>query len=483
MKPVWLVGAAVLAAFLLIRRRTLGRTTQLAGWVVVLAAAAVGAGLIHLPNLEHTILKVGEALGPWTYLLVGALAFLETGAFIGLIAPGETAVIVGGLVAGQGKISLPVLIAIVWACAVAGDVTSFTLGKRLGRGFLLRHGARLKITDERLKTVEGFFQRRGGATILVGRFIGFVRPLAPFVAGTARMPTRTFLSYDVLGAGLWSATFCVLGYVFWRSFTQLTAYVSRGLFAVGALAALGAAIWYIRDEERRERLRTYVIEHTPAPLRGAFSLELVTLLALLAVGGYTFFLVGQVVGHGGLHRADDAAFRMARDLSSPALVSVAKVVTNLGSSPVTALVALATAIGVGVRRRYIDAGMLVAGWVLSYAAAHIAKAAYDRPRPAGALIDTSLSSYPSGHAVYSVTLVACATVLVRAGTGWAMRISAVTVALVLVVLVCLTRVYLRAHFLSDVVGGVALGTAVWALCGSVALVIAHVRHNMAAHHE
>jgi membrane protein DedA with SNARE-associated domain/membrane-associated phospholipid phosphatase len=476
-KPIWLVGAVALAVFLLVRRKALGRTTQIVGWLVVAAAAAVGAGLIHLPNLEHTILKVGEALGAWTYLLVGGLAFLETGAFIGLIAPGETAVIVGGLVAGQGKISLPVLIALVWACAVGGDVTSFMLGKRLGRDFLLRHGEPLRITDERLKTVEGFFQRRGGATILIGRFIGFVRPLAPFVAGTARMPTRTFLAYDVLGAGLWSATFCVLGYVFWRSFSELTAYVSRGLFALGVLAALVAAVWYVRDEERREKLRTYVHEHTPAPLRGVFGIELVSLLALLAVGGYSFFLIGQAVRHGGLHRADDMAFRVARDLSSPALVSVAKVLTNLGSSPVTALVALATAIGVALRRRYIDAGMLIAGWALSFAAAHLAKAAYDRPRPSGALIDTSLSSYPSGHALYSVTFVACATVLVRAGTGWAVRISAVTVAIGLVVLVGLTRVYLRAHYLSDVVGGVALGVAVWAFCGGVALVIAHVRHN------
>ena len=70
------------------------------------------------------------------------LAFLETGAFVGFVAPGETAVIVGGLVAGQGQISLFVLIAIVWACAVAGDVTSFFLGRRLGRDWLLRHGER-----------------------------------------------------------------------------------------------------------------------------------------------------------------------------------------------------------------------------------------------------------------------------------------------------------------------------------------------------
>ena len=518
-KWTWLLGAVALAGFLVIRRRTLGRTTQVAGWLVVAGAAAVGAGLLKLPNLEELILKVGEALGPWTYLLVGALAFLETGAFVGLIAPGETAVIVGGLVAGQGKISLPILIAVVWTCAVAGDLVSYTIGRRLGRDFLLRHGERLQITDERLKTVEGFFERRGGATILIGRFIGFVRALAPFVAGTARMPMRTFLPYDVLGAGAWAATFSVLGYVFWQSFHQLTTYVSRGLFAFATVVAIAVGIWFLiqvrRDLERRERVRQWLAERedrrgwrpivrAAGPLwrwlgrpaaagadevamfslrrlrPGELGLELTTLLALLAVGGFSFYLIGDAVregGTGGLGRADDWAAQLAQDLSSPMLVDVAKVVSVFGSLAVVTAAALATAVGVGLRRRWIDVGVLVCGLGLSYVAVHVSKAAYDRPRPSGSLVETSLSSFPSGHAVYAVTLVACATVLVRAGTGWAVRVGAETVAVGLVVAVAVARVYLRAHYLSDVLGGVALGVAVWAFTGSVAVICAHVRHN------
>src|SRR5919109_93005 len=245
MKWGWLLGAVALAAFLVIRRRRLGRWTHIGGWVVVAAAAAVGVGLIPLPNLEKLLEDAGETLGKWTYLLVGVLAFLETGAFVGFVAPGETTVIVGGLVAGQGRISLTVLIAITWACAVTGDLTSFALGRRLGRGWLLRHGERLKITEERLQTVERFFERRGGATVLIGRFIGFVRPLAPFLAGAARMPLRRFLPYDVLGAGLWTATFATLGFVFWHSFDQLTTYVSRGLFAFGSVIAVAALLAWL----------------------------------------------------------------------------------------------------------------------------------------------------------------------------------------------------------------------------------------------
>jgi len=182
----WLLTAVALAGYLLARRRKLGRATLAAGAVAVAAGVLIGTGVIELPNLEKLIEDIGTRLGKWTYLLVGALAYLETGAFVGLVAPGETAVLVGGVVAGQGQISLLVLIAIVWGCAVAGDLTSYVLGRRLGRAWLLRHGDRVKITEDRLHQVERFFERRGGLTILIGRFIGLVRALAPFIAGTSR---------------------------------------------------------------------------------------------------------------------------------------------------------------------------------------------------------------------------------------------------------------------------------------------------------
>src|SRR3954469_3682345 len=159
MKVGPLVVAGLLALYLVARWRHVRGENRVLGAIAVAALAVYGSGLVHPPSLDKVLEDVGRALGPFTYLLVGGLAFLETGAFVGLVAPGETAVIVGGVVAGQGRISLPVLIGLVWACAVAGDVTSFMLGRRLGRGFLLRHGARLKITEERLEQVEGFFER------------------------------------------------------------------------------------------------------------------------------------------------------------------------------------------------------------------------------------------------------------------------------------------------------------------------------------
>jgi membrane protein DedA with SNARE-associated domain/membrane-associated phospholipid phosphatase len=516
MKWGWLLIAVALAAFLLIRRHRLGRWTEVAGWVAVAIGGLIGTGMIGLPNFEKLLEDAGEALGPWTYLLVGVLAFLETGAFVGFVAPGETTVIVGGLVAGQGRISLFVLIAITWACAVAGDLTSFWLGRRLGRAWLLRHGERLKITESKLDTVEGFFDRRGGTTILVGRFIGFVRPLAPFLAGAARMPLRRFLPYDVIGAGLWTATFATLGYVFWQSFSKLTTYVSRGLFAFGTVVVVVAGIvWLVRlrrDPERQAQIRAWIDERRDrrgwrvliriadplwrlvgrpaamfAGLAGRFSLarltpgelglELTTLLALLMVGGFTFFFVGDVAGHDGPTGLDRTTADLAGSLEMGALTDAAKLLTNLGSSPVIIAIALATAIWAATRQRWADAAALVVAVALSLLLVHVAKAAYDRPRPTGGLIHADLSAYPSGHAAYAVTWVACATVLVRAGTGWAVRFAAVTVAIAIVVVVGATRVYLGVHHVTDVIGGIALGAAIWALVGAIALVSGYVRQN------
>ena len=232
MKPVWMVFGIALAAFLVWRRRRLEPTLLAGGALVAVAAFVYSLGVVHFPDLEQLLIDVGERLGKWTYVLVGALAFLETGAFIGLIAPGETALLLGGLVAGQGQVHVLTMIAVVWACAVAGDLTSFFLGRRLGRAFMVKHGAKVQITEARLEQVERFFDRHGGKAILIGRFVGLVRAVAPFMAGSSGMPLRRFVPYDVIGAGLWGSTFVVLGYVFWQSFSQLVDYAKKGALAL-----------------------------------------------------------------------------------------------------------------------------------------------------------------------------------------------------------------------------------------------------------
>ena len=231
--------------------------------LIAIAAIAVAVVIVFqkfAPNsdVEQLLQDLSDKLGAWTYALVGLLAFVETGAFIGLVFPGETAVILGGAVAGQGETSIVLTIAIVWFCAWAGDTTSFFIGKRLGRDFVLRNGPKVRITHERFEQVERYFGRHGGKTILIGRFIGLVRALAPFIAGSSGMRYGAFVPFSVLGTGLWAAAFCLLGYALSASLDRATEIAGRGALVFGiVVAVIVSAIVvsrYLREPRNRARV-------------------------------------------------------------------------------------------------------------------------------------------------------------------------------------------------------------------------------------
>src|SRR4051812_28902000 len=103
-----------------------------AGLLAVAGFVLVKAGAVHPPDVEQLLTDLSDTLGAWTYGLVAGLAFLETGAFVGLVAPGETAIVLGGVVAAEGGVSLPVILLVAWVAAAAGDLASYTLGRRPG---------------------------------------------------------------------------------------------------------------------------------------------------------------------------------------------------------------------------------------------------------------------------------------------------------------------------------------------------------------
>ena len=143
------------------------------------------SGSVRLPDVEGMLEDASRTAGELGLPGRRRVAFLETAAFVGLVVPGETAVVVGGVVAERGDVELIPLIGLVWLAAAAGDAASFLLGRRLGRPFLERHGPRLRLGPERLTRVERFYDRHGGKAVLVGRFAGLVRAVSPFLAGAS----------------------------------------------------------------------------------------------------------------------------------------------------------------------------------------------------------------------------------------------------------------------------------------------------------
>jgi membrane-associated protein len=224
--------------------------------VAVVAAGALAltvGGVVRLPDLDGALTDLSDTLGAWTYALVAALAFLETGAFVGLIAPGETALALGGVVAAQGKVELGAMLVIAWLAAASGDLVSFLLGRRFGTHLLDRHGPRLGVTAARRERVEGFVDRHGPRAIVIGRFIGIVRAVAPFSFGASRMRLRAFVPWSLLGTAAWASAFTLVGYAFSDSFSSASATLAHA--ALGAAALVAAVLaWRVHRAQRAARV-------------------------------------------------------------------------------------------------------------------------------------------------------------------------------------------------------------------------------------
>jgi membrane protein DedA with SNARE-associated domain len=214
---------------------------------VALGALAVASGLIPTPDIGALLASATSSLGAWLYLVVAAFAFFETAAFVGLLVPGEIAIVVGGVAAANGEVDLVAVIAVVWVAAAGGDLVSFQLGRRRGRAFLEANGARLRVRPEHLARADRFFARNGGRAVLVARFVGVLRALMPFVAGASLLPLRRFLPFSVLGGLVWAAMLALIGYSFAGSFERAGETATR--------IALGAAVSAATVLTLVERLR------------------------------------------------------------------------------------------------------------------------------------------------------------------------------------------------------------------------------------
>jgi undecaprenyl-diphosphatase len=381
---------------------------------------------------------------------------------------------------------------------------------------MIKHGPRVKITEERFEQVEKFFDRNGGKAILIGRFIGLVRAVAPFIAGSSGMPLRRFLPYDIVGAGLWGATFALLGFIFWRSFDKVAEWAGRGAFALGTtIVVVVGTVWvvrWLRVSGNRAKLHAWLHEQAERPLLrpvarvvrpvvwrgivplwrivsgplrfttgrltpGNLGLELTTLVAVVAVGGYACVAIAMGVGDSGPTQTDVRAADLASDLATAFVVDAAKLVTHLGDTLVVIWGVVSAAVLLVSWRRPIEAVTLIVGLAITYAGVHLMKASIDRPRPGEGLVETMGSSLPSGHAAYAIAWVAIAVAFWHGVPYFTGRLAVLIVALVVAAAVGLTRVQLGVHYFTDVAAGWGLGAAVFGLCGITALVVGYVRHN------
>ncbi|RDK04967.1 bifunctional DedA family/phosphatase PAP2 family protein [Cupriavidus lacunae] len=422
----------------------------------------------------------------WTEVVVFLAAFLESVAFIGTFIPGSTAMFLAGALIGAG--SLDVWVTLLWAVsgAVAGDGMSYWVGRRYKAELVTlwpfsRH-------REVLEKGKAFFAKQGGKSILLARFLGPVRAIVPVVAGMLGMTPLRFYAINVLSALAWAPAHIIPGIVFGASL-QLAGAVTFRLSILLALFvavvwgvvrlvrlvvsggarwsdAVGSGLtkWAAQTDNRASRLvlRILVPEH---PELGALALAAGVLLA----AGWVFFgVLEDVIAKDSLVQLDASVYHFLQGLRTPWGNAVMVAVATVGS--VTTLIAVVLAVTGWLcwQRRWRAVGYWLATTCFSQLLIVAIGIAIRQRPPAGA--GSSAVAFPSEHVTSSAVVFGFLAFLLARQLRYRASLVVTSTAAILVVLVGFAGLYLGQYWLSDALGGVALGLAWVAL---VALAYAH----------
>ena len=198
-------------------------------------------------HLADRILALPPAVA---LLLVFALPALEASAFVGFIVPGEIGVLLGGVLANQGKLPLWAVLVAGIAGAIIGDSIGYTVGKKYGRTLLSKIPNRI-LKQEHLDRAQESIRHNGGKAVFVGRFTAALRVLVPGLSGMSRVPYRTFAAWNIAGGAIWAGGFVLLGYAAGSQYQRVAH--NATLFGVGLLVAVALFILLKRIRKRSTR--------------------------------------------------------------------------------------------------------------------------------------------------------------------------------------------------------------------------------------
>jgi membrane protein DedA with SNARE-associated domain/membrane-associated phospholipid phosphatase len=438
--------------------------------------------------------------GGWALAVVFLGPALESSAFVGFVFPGEIAVILGGVIAYQGRVSLGAVIAAAILGAITGDTVGYWVGRRWGHQILRWIGHRIPFlrhrTDEHLARASAYLQRRGGVAVLLGRFTAALRVMVPGLAGMADMHYPTFLLFNAVGGALWGTAFVVLGYIAGAAWETVAGYASTagiGLLALviiglilarvlrnvreggvpipDRLGALRPVAWFRRT---RPDTSAWLWGRVDASSPRGFLLSLVVALGVFSA--WVFGAMTQdVLAHEEAVRYDPAVLRFAVSHREPWLTGIMRVASLLGSNVVLVPVVLGVGVWLVLRRRgwrpAVAAAASLAGANVLY---QVTKVLVARPRPPVVLrlVHVGGFAFPSGHATQALAGWCAIAVVLAPGRSLRGRVLVGAIIATLVLIIGASRIYLGVHWWTDVVGGFALGATWICVVGAVMLWIA-----------
>lgn len=187
------------------------------------------------------------------YTGITGIVFAESGLLIGFFLPGDSLLFTAGFLASQGFFDIRLLVLLCFVAAVVGDSVGYAFGYRVGRKIFSREES-LLFHKHNLLRAEKFYEKHGGKTIILARFMPVIRTFAPIVAGVGAMSYPKFLMFNVVGGFLWAVGLTVLGYFLGATIPDVDRYLLPIIVGIIVLSILPSAIHILRNKEDRERL-------------------------------------------------------------------------------------------------------------------------------------------------------------------------------------------------------------------------------------
>ncbi len=427
-----------------------------------------------------------------THLAYGAVFLIslsESLAFIGLIVPGTVIMFGVGAIVATGSLGLTPVLLLAAAGAVAGDGISYWLGRRYRDK--LRKVWPFKRYPAMLEKGEAFFHRHGGKSILFGRFVGPVRPVIPLVAGTLGMRSVQFAIVNLLSAIGWAFAYILPGVFFGTSLavagavsTRLAVLIFLLLGASWAFVWLGrkmlslisrrGPIWLAGLKRWIEKDRP-VTRWVPGAMRFLSYLFIrpqgeelffgCLVLALIAAGWGFLGVLQDVLAKDPLVLADQSVYHFFQSIRTPWADHVFVAVTELGDSFVNFCISGAVLTVLLLKRRYRTAGYWALAILGGSLGVQLIKWVIHSPRPVALYHGASAYGFPSGHTTMSVVIYGFLAILVARGLFNTLRLGLFISVFMISFFIAISRLYLGAHWLSDVLGGFFIGTSWCALLG------------------
>jgi len=198
-------------------------------------------------HIDDHLVDIINTFGGWSYAILFLIVFVETGVVIFPFLPGDSLLFAAGAFAAVGAFHISLLILVFLAAAILGDTVNYHIGQKIGTSISPNSWFGKVINQEKMRKAEEFFEKHGGKTIVIARFMPFIRTFAPFVAGASRMNYRYFLLYNVVGAVIWVLLCTTLGYLF-GNIPIIKDNFSTVLLAIIFISILPAIIAFIKNK-------------------------------------------------------------------------------------------------------------------------------------------------------------------------------------------------------------------------------------------